>query len=170
MTIYKNDDFIYDSDTGEMWHARDKITPRNGFIMARKNQRCSQKINGRGYKLVTLKGRASQQHRIAWLLVKGRWPVGEIDHINGDKTDNRFFNLREVTCEEQCKNRPLRKDNKSGISGVFWLKKRRRWLVKANINRKGKTIGYFKDFFNACCARKSVENKYGYHENHGRKR
>ena len=163
--IYQNEDFIYESETGGMIRARDS---RNNFcVVAHKYAPCPWKTRN-GYKLVKYKGKDVAQHRIAWFLVYGYWPY-QIDHINQIRSDNRLSNLREVNREKQARNHKLQKNNSSGIPCVGWNKRLNRWQVR--ISDKGKLIhlGYFDDFFQACCARKSAENRYRYHKNHGKK-
>ena len=116
-----------------------------------------------------LEGRMYQGHRLAWLWMTGEWPKGQIDHINGDGYDNRWKNLRDVCQSANMRNQKLSKRNKSGIVGVCKNKRKDKWQVSIKVDGKDKFLGYFDDFFEACCARKSAENKYGYHENHGRR-
>lgn len=127
------------------------------------------KINkdGKRYSLIKLGGVQYYSHRLAWLYSYGVLPSGEIDHINGDGTDNRLGNLRNVTKDENSKNLRLRADNKSGVCGLFLIVESCRWRVSIVIRGKNRHIGCYKDKFEAICARKSAENKYGYHPNHG---
>lgn len=120
--------------------------------------------NDNGYVLIGLKGIARRAHRLAWLYMTGSWPKYEIDHINHIRSDNRFINLREVTHQENAKNTPLRKDNISGVTGVYWV--RDKWMARINIKPKYISLGCFADKFEAICARKSAEIKYGFHPNH----
>lgn len=92
----------------------------------------------------------------------------EIDHINGNKSDNRIVNLREVPHAENAKNVSLYKSNKSGVPGVMWEDSHKAWAVKINHNGKQRRIGRFKCFEKAVEARKSAEITHGYHVNHGR--
>ena len=62
-------------------------------------------LDAPGYIRIRINGRAYAAHRLAWLYVKGRWPVDQIDHINRIKTDNRFCNLRECTHTQNQQNR-----------------------------------------------------------------
>jgi len=59
-----------------------------------------------------------QLHNVIWYLFNNKWPDGIIDHINGNKLDNRIENLRDVTQKINCKNQKLRKTNKTGYSGI----------------------------------------------------
>ena len=80
-------------------------------------------INNKGYKIVGFKGTNYLVHRVAWFLAKGEQPPKEIDHINNDKLDNRIENLRGVTRNQNQHNSKIYKNNKSGVKGVYWLKK-----------------------------------------------
>lgn len=72
-----------------------------------------------GYRVIGLDGKNYKAHRLAWLYVYGEWPAGELDHINGIKTDNRISNLRIATRSENTSNRfRARADNRLGILGV----------------------------------------------------
>lgn len=72
-----------------------------------------------GYRLIGLHGRRYFAHRLAWLMAYGRWPKHQIDHINGDRADNRLANLREATHSENQQNRHTTRGNKTGFRGVF---------------------------------------------------
>jgi hypothetical protein len=116
-----------------------------------------------GYVSIRINGRAYQAHKLAWLVSTGCWPDRDIDHINGDRTDNRFCNLREATRSQNNYNAKRRSDNKSGYKGVFWNTQRQRW--HARVQREGKQIhvGFFKCPTAAFLARRKVAQ-----EHHGR--
>lgn len=128
----------YDADTGEF---RWTITPLNPV---RIRGRVAGTVAKRGYFVVTLLGYKHYAHRLAWLHVHGEWPATEIDHINGDKTDNRMANLRVVTKQENMLNQKrAHSRSASGILGASF-KPGHGW--SANLRAFGKThrIGYFK--------------------------
>lgn len=108
-------------------------------------------------------------HRLIWLYVYGVWPTGEIDHIDQDRSNNRIDNLRDVSKRVNLRNKPKYKSNRSGVTGVNSLKSGKGWFVIINAEvGVRKHMGSFNDKFEAICCRKSAENKYGYHSNHGK--
>lgn len=123
-----------------------------------------------GYKRCSILKKYFQLHRLIWLYMTGEWPKGEIDHINGDRSDNRWCNLRDVSHKENSINLKLSKRNTSGTIGVSFNKREKSWI--ANIqNKEGKQtyLGTFKTKEMAVAARKAAEIEFGYHPNHGRK-
>lgn len=121
------------------------------------------------YMRLCLNGNAQLVHRVVWLYVYGEWP-DQIDHIDGNGLNNRISNLRNVTKAQNNKNRRLNENNKSGVSGVSKRKDRNAWRVTVGGVNGRNNVGDYKDFFEAVCARKSAENKMGYHKNHGQVR
>lgn len=115
-----------------------------------------------GYLYGAMFGENFSAHRIAWLYQTGKEPV-EIDHINGDRKDNRISNLRDVDRTNNCRNAALSKRNSSGTVGVSWSKGMKAWDVRIGFKR----LGYFKNFDEAVAARKAAEAGE-YHPNHGR--
>jgi hypothetical protein len=117
----------------------------------------------KGYAL----GKTMTAHRVAMALQLGYWPQGEIDHINGNKRDNRACNLRVVTKSENQRNSKRRSDNKSGHAGV--CKKGKRWIAYINKNGKRTYLGGFSNVDDAVNARKAAQEKFGgFSDRHGR--
>lgn len=108
-------------------------------------------------------------HRLAFLYMTGKWPKDQVDHINHDRADNRWINLREATGQENHKNEIFRKTNTSGFTGVSHCKRYNKWTTRIMVNGKYKNLGYFDDKQDAIKARKTANIKYGFHENHGKK-
>lgn len=94
-----------------------------------------------GYKVIRY-GRANYRaHRLAWLLMTGAWPKESIDHINGDRSDNRWSNLREADPSENMWNQRKRSDNASGVKGVrFWSDADAREYAIARLAVRGKVV------------------------------
>lgn len=99
-------------------------------------------VHQTGYKRITLKGRTLMAHRVAWVLAKKEQPPAIIDHIDGDKLNNRIENLRDGTnCTNQRNQSLAHKRNKSsnylGVS-IF----QGRWRAKIYSNGKYIFLGY----------------------------
>jgi len=116
-----------------------------------------------GYRVITLYGIHYYAHRLIWLYEKGIWPIHQIDHIDGNRANNTFTNLRDITLNENRKNQRLHKKTPIKIHGVNWMKTKHKW--RARIAKQHLLLT--NDFFEACCARKSAEHKLNYHANHG---
>jgi hypothetical protein len=102
-------------------------------------------------------------HRVAWALHHGDWPHLEIDHINGDRTDNRISNLRTVTSRQNKINRKRRSDNTHGATGLcFHSRGKKRWQARISIDGKYQSLGYFETKEEAAQARAAAENAHGY--------
>ena len=83
-------------------------------------------------------------HRIAWALTTGTWPATEIDHRNGNPSDNRFDNLRPATKAEQQQNISARKTNQSGgLLGASFFKRTGRWSSQICISGRKTHLGFF---------------------------
>ena len=121
----------------------------------------------RGYLAGTLFNRHVYAHRAAFTLMEGRWPE-HVDHINGDKTDNRWANLREVTHVQNMRNLPIMSNNSSGIAGVSWIKARDVWRALIGVGGKSIFLGEYDTKEKAIIARAAAEKVIGFHENHGR--
>jgi len=108
-------------------------------------------------------------HRVVWAIYYGQWPIHQLDHINGDPSDNRIANLREATNQENTRNQKKRANNKSGVTGVSWQAKGRRWIAMIGDSRFGtrRYLGCFTNFEEAVAARKAAEVEDGYSPLHG---
>lgn len=124
--------------------------------------------HGQGYKQGMIFKKFYLAHRIAYAIYYGTWPTNQIDHISGNKSDNRISNLRDVTSAENARNRPLPIDSTSRHIGVSWDGRRCKWRAMVGVHGKNRHIGYFTDIEDAITARAAAEVKYGYHPNHGR--
>jgi hypothetical protein len=131
--------FRYDALTGDLyWRERPKQSRAN----------ITRPINGmdrRGYPKAKVNGRCITVHRIVWCMVHGDWPEGEIDHINGNRADNRIENLRLVTRRQNALNIGLNAQNTSGYKGVHWCPspKGRHWRAMIRSGGKRHHLGHF---------------------------
>lgn len=121
----------------------------------------------RGYLTGKINGLSVYAHRIAWKLTHGTEPK-EIDHINGDRTDNRLSNLRPADRLTNGKNLARKSNNTSGVNGVYWCKRDRVWCSYGRIDHKMYMIGRYGTIEEATEARAQWDRDNGFHENHGR--
>jgi len=97
-----------------------------------------------GYRYCYINRKTAYLHRVLWVLHNGGIPSGmEIDHINGDPSDNRIENLRLCGRSENCQNTKVRSDNSSGFKGVFWDKHSRSWRASVWKDKKKHDLGRF---------------------------
>lgn len=148
----------YDKKTGA-------ITP-NSADMPKERVRYFKSSN-KHYKSIFVNKVDYLSHRLAFLMVNGRLP-DTIDHINGDGTDNRWENLREITRSENSLNKKIYSCNSTGAAGVT----RRNGKFRARIRFKGVlyNIGTYNSIEEAAKARREKEEYFGFHENHGKRK
>lgn len=92
----------------------------------------------KGYYRVSLFSERHLAHRLAWLYVYGEWPKFEIDHLDGDRANNRIVNLRDVPASINSQNKhKARVDNRSGLLGVTTFGDGR---FRASLYIKGKRV------------------------------
>lgn len=143
----------YDSETGNLFWKKDVArTAKKGSIAG--IQRSD------GYRRLKVGGRSVYAHRISWMLFYGVACDKEIDHINGDRSDNRIENLRECSKLQNSQNRRIGFRNNSGYVGVSFYKPNGKWQARTTINRKRISVGYFNNAYDANRARLEVKKKY----------
>ena len=96
-----------------------------------------------GYRQIQLDGVIYRAHRLAWFYVHGAFPAAQLDHIDGVRDHNAIANLRPATNAENAQNVAVRADSSTGITGVCWCKKRRKWQVRIGIAGKQFNLGLF---------------------------
>lgn len=143
-----------------------KINKGNRYIKGCVAGHKSTNPDGKTYVKIGINGVTYLAHRLAWLYMFNELP-NEIDHINGDGSDNRASNIRNTTPSQSQRNKRIPKTNKSGVIGVWYSEKRKKWICRITNNDKRIYLGAFDNLFDAACARLSAENTYGYHGNHG---
>lgn len=125
----------YDANTGKFTWLKNRKGHTKAGMEAGAN-------HGRGYIVIALDGAQYLAHRLAWAIYYGAIPENmQIDHINGNRSDNRISNLRLASHAENCRNSKVRKHSKSGIKGV--KKRGNKWHVRISVNRKEKWIGSY---------------------------
>jgi hypothetical protein len=97
-----------------------------------------------GYIAICVDYKKHPAHRLAWLCATGQWPAGDIDHINGNRSDNRLANLRDVARSVNLQNqRKATGRNASGLLGVSLHKETGKWAARIQVLGKQKHLGYF---------------------------
>jgi hypothetical protein len=158
--------FHYDSETGVM--KRTFKPDRWGNILPH-NKIISYIDRKSGYIICNFKGVVYKVHRLACLYMTGSFPAGEVDHINGDRLDNRWENIRVVTRNENRRNIGVRKDNSSGYPGVDFHNVVGKFQARININGERKRLGFFETKEEAIKEKQKYEKLLGFHPNHGKR-
>jgi hypothetical protein len=170
---YLNEVLNYDPETGLLrWKVRALHHFNSEGFGKSWNSRWANKeafthVNSSGYRTGGLLGELWGAHRVIYKLITGVDP-DQVDHIDGDKVNNRFENLRSVSAEENMRNQKQRVSNSSGITGVYWHSEAEKWCAAIRAYGTPMQLGYFDSLEAAATVRKAAEVKYGYHENHGR--
>lgn len=101
--------------------------------------------NSNGYMVIGIGGQKYRQHRLVWLYVYGEWPALTIDHIDGDRTNNRIGNLRCIPQEINMQNRrTASKANASGVLGVYWSERKGGYMASVTTGGKKKRRGPYR--------------------------
>ena len=141
----------YDAETGKFtWLARDRVHFSCSAQWRNWNARYpgteAGSVGLKGYRAIGLHGRFHKAHRLAWTVVYGVEPESAIDHINGDRDDNRIANLREATRGENLQNqRNPRSDSSSGYLGVSPYPYRDGWTAQIHKDGIKKHLGVWID-------------------------
>jgi hypothetical protein len=138
--------------------------PSTGIFrrLASNNQYRAGKNSGwveREYVRITIDGSHYMAHRLAWLYVYGKWPIVEVDHINGDRGDNRIDNLRLASDQLNAFNRRVNSNNVLGVKGVRFHECGK---YTARINKDGKLyyLGVFDTLEQAVAVRRAKEMEF----------
>lgn len=142
----------YDAETGLFTWRRD----RGGMAFA---GTVAGAVNNKGYREIMVDRVRHKAHRLAWLYVTGQWPADQIDHINGQRDDNRFANLREADNTLNCRNQSRPRSNTSGHKGVSWHKKMGKWTAHIRSEYRCIWLGAFDRIEDAIAARREAETR-----------
>lgn len=124
----------YDPETGHFFW---RIRPMNTIVIGSR----AGSFDGK-YWALRFEKKDYSAARVAWLMMTGSWPAGQIDHKNRDKTDDRFANLREATLVQNSYNRMRKKKNKVGVKGVH-PSAGDRYRAIIRIDGKNKNLGFY---------------------------
>lgn len=126
----------YDLSTGIFIRLKDAHKYKAGEVAGH--------AHNRGYVAIGVAGRVFLAHRLAWFYIYGAWPSVHLDHIDGDKTNNRLSNLREVNNSLNRQNvRTAQCNSRSKLLGASWHKGRKKWVAQISYAGTNKYLGYF---------------------------
>jgi len=142
----------YDASTGLfVWKKRLSCRIRIGDI--------AKSPTDKGYIRIGINGTRYVAHRLVFLWMTGINPPEQVDHINGNRSDNRFCNLRLATNRENSYNNRKRNSNTSGYKGVSFVPHIKKWHAYVD-NKDGRhLVGYFSELSDAAIAVKSAREK-----------
>lgn len=143
----------YDPDTGVFTWATSAGGVRRGSVAGNKNSN--------GYMVVGLAGVKYRQHRLAWLYIHGKWPSAMIDHLNGDRSDNRIENLRDASRTINMQNRRAASSlSASGVLGVYFSRRRGGYMASVTTGGKKKRRGPYASIELAAAAYLGLKRKH----------
>ena len=161
---------IYNENTGVLiWRPRSVEAFKDGGKTAQHscnawNSKFANKpagcVGAGGYVFIRFDDVLYRAHRIAWKMVYGLDAPADIDHIDGDRTNNKLSNLRLATRTQNCGNRDLSVKNRSGFKGVSWYSKDKKWVAELTYEKKRVFRKYFNDPEEASKAYQEAAEKY----------
>jgi len=152
--IYK-----YNSETGGI---HKPVVTKSGVVWHRSTGLCKD-----GYVKLGFGPKKHYEHRLVWIWHNGKIEDGLfIDHIDGDRANNRIENLRLATKGQNMSNRKLGRNNTSGFVGFCWSKNRKMWQAQINVNKRAIRLGFYDSAVDAAKAVRSAHLANGYSERH----
>lgn len=146
----------YNPETGIfLWKVDRTNKTKKGMFAGRLNKKS-------GYWQIGIDSNNYYAHRLAFLFIDGYLPENGLDHIDRDKLNNKWNNLRETSTICNMRNRNIFKNNKSGITGIHWHKSTNKWYSKITALGKQICLGVFDNLIDAARARWEAEIKYNF--------
>lgn len=143
--------------------------PNTGIFIWKQSLSNNVKINSdagtfsaKRYIVIGIDSKMYLAHRLVFLYMEGYFPEYDVDHINRNKSDNRWVNLRHVSRQCNIRNGRVRCNNTSGITGVSERKRNGKWRATIEANSKSIALGDFTDIKDAVQARWDAEVKYDF--------
>ena len=133
------------------WNIKPSFKTNVGSIAGAKNVT--------GYWQISYKSKKYKAHRLIWLW-HGFDLTDEIDHIDGNKLNNNIENIRAVNKNQNQWNAKIRSDNKSGVKGVLWHNRDKKWVVSIRLFGKAKHFGYHNELEFAELVAKEARKNY----------
>ena len=151
----------YDEASGKLfWRPRTRdMFPTQRAYSSWVSQRSGQEAftaTAYGYRVSKIDGKMCAAHRVFWAMVHGYWPADDLDHVNGQRDDNRLSNLREATRSQNLCNRSIPAANTSGHKGVYFHKPTEKWRAQIKKNKVSHFLGCFANLDDAIAARNSA--------------
>ena len=164
----------YDGATGVfIWLKREGSDPKTRQFNTRFSGKECGCDNGKGYSSIKIRIDGElftlAAHTLVWLIAYGEMPVYDIDHIDGNRSNNKIDNLRAVTKALNCRNAKMLKSNTSGVTGVTLDKSTGKWRARTKVDKVMHSLGSFDDIRNAENAIKLFRAKHGFTDRHGQK-
>lgn len=113
-----------------------------------------------GYMRIWIDGHSYKAHRLAWLFIHGNWPAGQIDHANGNRSDNRIENLRVADQSQQSANSARPRSNKTGVRGVSFHKATQKYTARLACRGRLVHASYHDHIEDAAAAYRSASLKH----------
>ena len=153
---------LYWRERDASWFARGSAAKAEAWNRRFAGKPALNHIGDQGYRIGFMYGIGGlKAHRVIWKMFYGADPEF-IDHINGDRADNRIVNLRSVSSAENARNLGLSTNNTSGANGVYWYPRYSKWMASIRINGRRKNLGYFQEKADAIAARRAADERAGY--------
>lgn len=160
----------YNPETGELIWMQHPNPRKNSLVVGK---RAFNSFDTFGYSRGMFNNKKYRAHQMAFAIYHGRFSKKQIDHINGNRKDNRIENLREVDNKTNSINRKLDKRNNFGCHGIAQrttTEGESRYRAFITVDGDKHSLGTFKTLGGAIAARKKAERHFGFHENHGREK
>ena len=138
---YINEYLTYDASTGNLYQRKKRPKIQVGALAGG--------LNRKGYRYIQLDGRKYPAHHIVWVIETGIFPKKQIDHIDGNKLNNKFSNLREVTNKQNTENRGKQRNNKTGYKGVSFNNRLKKYVAQIQHNNQPIYIGIYATAYDA---------------------
>lgn len=162
MTV--RDTFDYDPVSGILTRKSSKARwVKPGSVAGSRTVRKS----GKTYILVKMGPKTYLAHRLIYLYMTGRFPVGEVDHADGNGTNNAWSNLSVGTRRDNCLNVRRRRDNSSGHTGISFCKGKQKWHAYISTENGRVHLGFFIELDDAVRVRQEAVERYNYKAGHG---